>query len=85
MKLGIFFDYQLPIIACFLLFLAMFFYWISLWFPKEQKAFLIGKSFISVSNGRIAEPADGITLQLKCTSKYSAVGHFVCVADVLFA
>ena len=51
MKLGIFFDYQLPIIACFLLFLAMFFYWISLWFPKEQKAFLIGKSFISVSNG----------------------------------
>jgi cytochrome c-type biogenesis protein CcsB len=50
MKLGIFVDYQLPVIACFFLFLAMISYWISLSFPKEQKSFQIGKFFVFLSN-----------------------------------
>lgn len=42
----IFLDYQLPIIACFLLFFAMLLYWISLSFPKNQLIFRISKFLI---------------------------------------
>lgn len=36
-------DYQLPIIACFIVFIAMFFYWISLVFSKNNFVFQFGK------------------------------------------
>ena len=35
MKNLLFFDYQLPIFACLVLFFAMVTYWISLYFPKK--------------------------------------------------
>jgi len=50
MKLGIFVDYQLPVFACFFLFLAMIFYWISLSFPQHQRSFQLGRIFVLVSN-----------------------------------
>jgi cytochrome c-type biogenesis protein CcsB len=46
----IFSDYQLPIIACFLLFFAMLLYWISLSFPKNQLIFRISKFLVLGSN-----------------------------------
>jgi cytochrome c-type biogenesis protein CcsB len=46
----IFSDYQLPIIACFFLFFAMVFYWISLAFPKNQLLFQISKALVGGSN-----------------------------------
>jgi cytochrome c-type biogenesis protein CcsB len=45
-----FYDYQLPIIACFFLFLAMIFYWISLTIPKNNFIFQISKSLSIFSN-----------------------------------
>ena len=45
-----FFDYQLPIFACLLLFIAMITYWISLYFPKNMFTFKLGKSLIIGSN-----------------------------------
>jgi cytochrome c-type biogenesis protein CcsB len=45
-----FYDYQLPIIACFFLFLAMIFYWISLAIPKNNFIFQISKSLSIFSN-----------------------------------
>ena len=50
MKILMFYDYQLPIIACFFLFLAMIFYWISLAIPKNNFIFQISKSLSIVSN-----------------------------------
>jgi cytochrome c-type biogenesis protein CcsB len=46
----IFSDYQLPIIACFLLFFAMLFYWVSLSFPKNVLIFRISKALVLGSN-----------------------------------
>ena len=50
MKILMFYDYQLPIIACFFLFLAMIFYWISLAIPKNNFIFQISKSLSIFSN-----------------------------------
>ena len=43
-------DYQLPVVACLFLFLAMTFYWISLIIPKNMFFFQLGKIFILFSN-----------------------------------
>ena len=43
-------DYQFPIIACFLLFLAMITYWISLSLPKNQFLFQLGQKLVFCSN-----------------------------------
>lgn len=43
-------DSQFPVIACFLLFLAMMLYWSSLLFPKNQLAFQSGQNLVLVSN-----------------------------------
>nr|AYO28746.1 cytochrome c biogenesis protein [Neotessella volvocina]AYO28765.1 cytochrome c biogenesis protein [Neotessella volvocina] len=50
MKLFMFDDYQLPIVACFLLFLAMIFYWISLSIPKNFLIFRSAQILILSSN-----------------------------------
>ena len=46
----LFSDYQLPIFACFFLFIAMISYWISLAFPKNNTSFLLSKTLTWVSN-----------------------------------
>ena len=46
----ILYDYQLPVIACFLLFFAMVLYWISLSIPKNTLIFQVGKGLVVVSN-----------------------------------
>ena len=46
----LFYDYQLPVIACFLLFFAMIFYWISLSFPKNNFVFQGGRILVTGSN-----------------------------------
>jgi len=43
-------DYQLPIFSCFLLFVAMIFYWISLALPKNTLLFKWGKILVFLSN-----------------------------------
>lgn len=43
-------DYQLPIIACFFLLIAMVSYWISLSIPKNNLSFKIGKFSVIISN-----------------------------------
>ena len=45
-----FYDYQLPVIACFLLFFAMIFYWIGLSFPKNNFVFQGSKTLVASSN-----------------------------------
>ena len=45
-----FYDYQLPVIACFLLFFAMIFYWIGLSFPKNNFVFQGSKTLVAISN-----------------------------------
>jgi cytochrome c-type biogenesis protein CcsB len=45
-----FYDYQLPVIACFLLFFAMIFYWIGLSFPKNNFVFQGSKTLVAASN-----------------------------------
>ena len=46
----ILYDYQLPVIACFLLFFAMILYWISLSIPKNNFIFQISKVLVGISN-----------------------------------
>lgn len=46
----ILYDYQLPVIACFLLFFAMILYWISLSIPKNTLIFQISKGLVGISN-----------------------------------
>jgi cytochrome c-type biogenesis protein CcsB len=46
----ILYDYQLPVIACFLLFFAMILYWISLSIPKNNLIFQVSKGLVGVSN-----------------------------------
>ena len=43
-------DYQLPIFSCFLLFIAMILYWISLSIPKNTLIFQCGKTLVFISN-----------------------------------
>jgi cytochrome c-type biogenesis protein CcsB len=45
-----FYDYQLPVGACFLLFFAMITYWFSLYLPKNNLIFTLGKTLIILSN-----------------------------------
>lgn len=46
----LFFDYQLPIIGCFFLLIAMVSYWVSLAFPKNDTSFLVSKTLTLISN-----------------------------------
>jgi cytochrome c-type biogenesis protein CcsB len=50
MKLAFLHDYQFPIIACFFLFFAMVFYWISLYVPKNNFIFQTSKILVLFSN-----------------------------------
>jgi len=50
MKIFIFYDYQLPVFACLLLFFAMITYWFSLYLPKNNSIFLVAKIFVFASN-----------------------------------
>ena len=50
MKLFFLYDYQLPVIACFSLFFAMFTYWISLAIPKNTTFFTVSKFLVLFSN-----------------------------------
>jgi cytochrome c-type biogenesis protein CcsB len=50
MKLLFLYDYQLPAIACFFLFIAMMSYWISLSIPQNKWIFQISKSIVILSN-----------------------------------
>ena len=50
MKIPMFYDYQLPILACFFLFFAMIFYWISLSIPKNNLIFQVSKILVLISN-----------------------------------
>jgi cytochrome c-type biogenesis protein CcsB len=43
-------DYQFPIIGCFFLFFAMFFYWISLYLTKNTLLFNLGRVLVLGSN-----------------------------------
>jgi cytochrome c-type biogenesis protein CcsB len=46
----ILYDYQLPVIACFLLFFAMILYWISLSIPKNNLIFQVSRGLVGISN-----------------------------------
>ena len=50
MKILMFYDYQLPIIACFFSFIAMVTYWISLYIPKNNFVFKVGNFLVILSN-----------------------------------
>jgi cytochrome c-type biogenesis protein CcsB len=50
MKILMFYDYQLPILACLLLFFAMITYWCSLYLSKNNFLFTVGKRLILLSN-----------------------------------
>ena len=50
MKLLMFDDYQLPVIACFLLFFGVIMYWISLSIPKNNLIFKVSRGVVILSN-----------------------------------
>ena len=50
MKILMFYDYQLPVFACLLLFFAMITYWFSLYLPKNNSIFSVAKIFVFGSN-----------------------------------
>ena len=50
MKLFFFYDYQLPVVACFSLFFAMITYWISLAIPKNNIIFTLSKALVILAN-----------------------------------
>jgi len=50
MKILFFYDYQLPVAACFFLFFAMILYWISLSTPKNTSFFNFGRVLVLTSN-----------------------------------
>ena len=50
MKILSFYDYQLPIFGCLILFIGMISYWISLYIPKNKIVFQIGRLCILFSN-----------------------------------
>jgi len=60
MKILMFSDYQLPIVACCLLFFGMITYWISLSIPKNNLVFQISRILVFISN-----LCFGITLLLR--------------------
>ena len=50
MKILMLNDYQLPVMACFLLFLGMVMYWISLVIPKNNLIFKLSRGIVLISN-----------------------------------
>jgi cytochrome c-type biogenesis protein CcsB len=50
MKILMFYDYQLPVLACLLLFFAMITYWFILYLSKNNFFFTVGKRLILLSN-----------------------------------
>jgi cytochrome c-type biogenesis protein CcsB len=50
MKILMLNDYQLPVIACFLLFFGMIMYWISLVIPKNNLVFKLSRIVVLISN-----------------------------------
>jgi cytochrome c-type biogenesis protein CcsB len=50
MKFLLLHDYQFPVIACFILFFAMIFYWISLYIPKNNFIFQLSKTLVFITN-----------------------------------
>jgi len=50
MKIFMFYDYQLPVFACLLLFFAMITYWLGLYLTKNNLLFTIGKTLILFCN-----------------------------------
>jgi cytochrome c-type biogenesis protein CcsB len=50
MKLFSIDDYQLPVMACFLLFFGMISYWISLYLPKNNLVFTLSRGIVVISN-----------------------------------
>jgi cytochrome c-type biogenesis protein CcsB len=50
MKLFSIDDYQLPVMACFLLFFGMILYWISLYLPKNNLVFTLSRGIVVISN-----------------------------------
>jgi len=50
MKLFSINDYQLPVMACFLLFFGMILYWISLYLPKNNLVFTLSRGIVVISN-----------------------------------
>jgi len=50
MKIFFFYDYQLPVVACFSLFFAMITYWISLAIPKNTLIFNLSKGLVILAN-----------------------------------
>ena len=50
MKILMLNDYQLPVIACFLLFFGMIMYWISLVIPKNNLIFKLSRGLVFLSN-----------------------------------
>ena len=50
MKLLMFDDYQLPVIACFLLFFGVIMYWIILSIPKNNLVFKLSRGVVILSN-----------------------------------
>ena len=50
MKILMLNEYQLPVIACFLLFLGMVMYWISLAIPKNNLIFKLSRGTVLISN-----------------------------------
>jgi cytochrome c-type biogenesis protein CcsB len=50
MKIFMFYDYQLPVFACLLLFFAMITYWLGLYLTKNNVLFTIGKTLVFICN-----------------------------------
>jgi len=50
MKIFMFYDYQLPVFACLLLFFAMITYWLGLYLTKNNFLFTIGKTLMFTCN-----------------------------------
>lgn len=67
MRIFSIYDYQLPIIGCFFLFLAMITYWLSLSFAKNESLFKIGKLSILISN---------VLFTLTLLSRWIGEGYF---------
>ena len=63
----ILYDYQLPVIACFLLFFAMILYWISLSIPKNNLIFKVSQILVGVSN---------ILFMLTLSIRWASEGYF---------
>jgi cytochrome c-type biogenesis protein CcsB len=63
----ILYDYQLPVIACFLLFFAMILYWISLSIPKNNLIFKVSQILVGISN---------ILFMLTLSIRWASEGYF---------